>query len=647
MHPALHLDNLKRLPVAIRSQANAAISADTGNRYGTVDNMRLVRDYVVTAPETERACMLPILYSILDPSQIPNLDSVTTRTGSDKSPTEAEISIPKAIFALEALYTTPLPESIGIDLWPRVWPWMRFLHLYTHGDPSHTPDTERKFFVDFILFAYGFFHHAPTMELITSTSWLWFMFGRAWLCSITIPDPAKRQQEITDSSNMDELLNGIGGTTADLARLVVAYLDALILDHNTPNSALTDHPYVSFVGSIFKFLFRVDPTLFDPKTPRKTLGRFGEELLAQPILGVLSRCLRSLVATITPGTTAVLQQFFALLRVLIVTTSGWAQLPVAAKNGLIPALLSCAGSTSAPLLRTHLRLCFTMILPLALTSYALLSALQIGWPDVESAAKQITDADFRPIWAAFSSLVNERLQVVNEFNCSHVAMRACDNFECSAIDSKNKFRRCSGCRSFYYCSSACQSTDWRNGGHRKTCGSYGTILLGERNTDNFTSRQRSFLRALVHHDYQKERHNIDAKRAAFFRDHPPGSIITLYDYTQGAVRVEVKKARNKLESLEGSEWNDLLSRAAASGGRMSIDLATIPVNGPMEPRHLAIPLHSSSGVITQELTRLATTLPPMPQSGYLPRNPYREVMAVMKAVSLIHRTAGAHVVEIH
>ncbi|KAK6966575.1 hypothetical protein R3P38DRAFT_3245860 [Favolaschia claudopus] len=652
MHPALHLDNLKRLPPAIRSAATAFISA-APNPDRAFESIRVVREYAATPkPENKRALVVPALYIILDPLKIPDLDSLPTKSVSDAPPSDFELSITKAIFALEALYQLRLPDSLGVDLWPRILAWVQFLHLYNPGKLG-AADRHPSLFTDSILFACQFLGHTPTFQLMISTPWFWFMLGRAWVYATKIQDPENRVhafniiscftriENVTETCNMDELLNGVGGTLSSLARLVVEFLDALILDHDKSDSVLPENLYISFVGGVIVFLGHVDPNLRATTLERTSLGRLGQELLAQPVFGVLFRLLSSLTKTDARGTLAALQHLLMLICVLLYSKPGWAQLPAAVKSGFIPALLLCARSTFAPHLAGHLQTCFQIILPPALISHALLSTLDTRWHEIETSAKGIT-FQIPDFWTEFSSLVNERLQVLHTFDSVYTAMRACDNLECSTLDVKKKFRRCSSCQSFYYCSSECQRADWTRGGHRNACCSYGTLLLGERNNDDCSSRQRSFLRALIHHDYQKQRIHIHSRQAMFLSEFPHGTFLTLYNYMEGAVRISVKEAPQSFEALAGPEWKDILSRAAASGGRMGIDVAIFTANGPTQSRYLVIPLRSDSGVITDKLASLASTLTP---STYQARQ--SQAMYLVKTISHIHETNDLHVAEIH
>ncbi|KAJ6502931.1 hypothetical protein C8R47DRAFT_219394 [Mycena vitilis] len=97
-------------------------------------------------------------------------------------------------------------------------------------------------------------------------------------------------------------------------------------------------------------------------------------------------------------------------------------------------------------------------------------------------------------WQEFVSLAKERIQFLEEAS-AEVTLRACHNLECGNIQEKQHSRRCSGWKSFYYCSQACQVNDWQHGGHRKACYPYGRIGLTSHMKSAVISRERSLLRA--------------------------------------------------------------------------------------------------------------------------------------------------------
>ncbi|KAK6984816.1 MYND-type domain-containing protein [Favolaschia claudopus] len=638
VHPALHIDCLKRLPSSKRLLANAAMSD-----HRTLKDLQLVRMHVLAAPQSQRKLMLPVLYFNINPAEVPDMDIFESQANVVAA---ANGCIERAIDAIRSLYALDLPAGIGIDLWPRVWPWFRFLFLYQHQNPTGNSAIDQRFCVDFLMFAGGLADHKETSDLITATPCFWFMLGRTWHCVPAIPDPHRRilafnelryfivNKKLLESTNLEELLDGAGGTWSDLAHLVVLSMDVL-----TPkNENVMDSSEIYFFHSGIMFLILVDPALEDPQKQSPTLSQLGEALLSHGILSVLRDGMLALIKTAESSTVPALYACFNVLTVFFVTNSGCAKLPEAITDGLLTTLILCARSRFGQDVHGQLGIYFKQLLSAAAIDYRVLSALDAFWPDID----QLTDDPaFEPSglvhesWTVFRSLVDERLQLLHEFKRSNTSFRACDNLD---PGTKHEFRRCSGCRSSYYCSPACQIADWRNGGHREACNSCGTLLLSERNNNNFNAQQRSFLRVLVHHDYQKERFTLQLKQVVFKAKLPHTEFVTLYDYTRGAVEIDIMAARRVM--LSSPEWRSISSRAAASHGRMGIDVVYLGRSA--GSTCLVVPLRSSSSVIHDKLAMLANELP----SG-LPLDTEWDPHVVADEIESILRHDGANVVEIH
>jgi len=274
----------------------------------------------------------------------------------------------------------------------------------------------------------------------------------------------------------------------------------------------------------------------------------------------------------------------------------------------------CAQCQFAHHMHDQFKLYFVGLLPASIVHHRFLSALATAQDEIVDLTN--TDRFKRSavyaMWTELFSAVEERIQVLYDWNSDGEArsVKACDNLQCTEIDVKSAFRRCSGCQSFYYCSKTCQIADWREGGHRETCGSYGTLFLSEKNKDDFGTRQRSFLRALVHHDYTNAKPTLLSKHALFMNAFPGKPFVTVYDYTKGAVNIDLKSHASLRASetiFGGAEWESILSRAAASGGRMGVDV--IVTSQPNRPRCFVIPLRTNSSVVHDRLRHLAAELP--------------------------------------
>ncbi|KAJ6458793.1 hypothetical protein C8R45DRAFT_1109914 [Mycena sanguinolenta] len=131
MHPALHPENLKRLPRTMRLAANAAISPTRA-----VEDVKRVQKHLATASRTQARWMLPVFYINLDTAELPDLDAFDT----EAPPPGTVSAIGRALIALYCLYGMKSLETGGLDLWRRVWPWARFLPVYRTQLPGSPPE---------------------------------------------------------------------------------------------------------------------------------------------------------------------------------------------------------------------------------------------------------------------------------------------------------------------------------------------------------------------------------------------------------------------------------------------------------------------------------------------------------------------------
>ncbi|KAJ6462229.1 hypothetical protein C8R45DRAFT_1220653, partial [Mycena sanguinolenta] len=612
MHPALHQDNLRNLPTDMRLAANAAISPDR-----TVADVRGVQRHLANATEKQLTWVLPVFYINLDIVGIPDFDEFDT-----EAPSPAAVSaITRAFYALEALYAIKVPETAGPHIWARVWTWARFIHFYRAHLPGIPEPDEGEFCLEFLSYTGSLGDHPNTCALIVSTPWFWYMLGRAWIYLPTILAPRKRllafndvrsfivEERIRDPSNMAALVDGAGGNLYDLAALVVSFIDSV----DVGNNAVMDDTYTHFLSSALIFVGFVDSALQNPTESTGALGDFGEALLSQNILRVVIKAVRSLSNGCSAPTLNALYKCFDLLAALFVTSEGYAEIPAAVDEGLLRALIMCAQSSLADDLQDQFKLYFVGLLPSSLVHHRFLSQLTV-------ALHEITDLVNTPafkrcttygLWKEFLSVANERLEVLAAFDSNRASRntKACDNLQCSKIDVKNSFRRCSGCLSVYYCSQSCQTTDWRHGGHRNACNSYGKLFLSPKNDADSSSRQRSFLRALVHHDYKKAKPILLCKQIFFKHAYPDIGFFTMFDYTEGRVKVQVKSLTifDATEAFQGVEWKSILSRAAASGGKMGIHV--VAIYEAESARRFVIPLRTSTSAVHDRIQHLSTALP--------------------------------------
>ncbi|KAJ7473604.1 hypothetical protein B0H11DRAFT_2236437 [Mycena galericulata] len=185
-------------------------------------------------------------------------------------------------------------------------------------------------------------------------------------------------------------------------------------------------------------------------------------------------------------------------------------------------------------------------------------------------------------WAAFYAVVQERLQFFKLFeSTSQILLKGCDNMQCEKIRIKSDLRRCSTCLDSYYCSKQCQSVDWR-AGHREDCLNFSGIRkLPEEEQCN--TKDRKFLRALLHRDYLYHRAEILSQQITTMKQHPDQPCYVIFSYMKGASSVEVVNWPQDPTELLGFPPKDWIARyrshgvrTAASAGRLELHMMVIP-----------------------------------------------------------------------
>ncbi|KAJ7430749.1 hypothetical protein B0H11DRAFT_2134272 [Mycena galericulata] len=526
MHAALRLDQLNRLPPLVRRAAHVACSP---NR--TLKDVRRIQIYLTTVTEEQRVFLLPVFYINLDLAGIPDEGQFNT----ENPPADAESRIGRALISLQSLYVIEFPTSIGPDIWPRVWPWVRFIYTYRENLPNIPPQLEDIFCSEFLMFAGTFADHAESFSLILSYS--------------RRQDPKKREVAFndlrrfivdpgaTEPSNLAEMIDGAGGML--------------------PARGTTIHyMYVHFLCAILQFIAARGARPRQCRTRRRgLLGVFGAALVSSNIVRALINVACALGDAPVPQAEYALRQILLILANIFTVVPGDIQwVSDALQHHLLRAVVICARGPHATDIHGFLEIFIVGVIPPMLVYPGVLSAIVAQLVASDAFKNSQTYAE----WSRFSLLAEERIGVLNLYRSGEAAtMRACDNVKCGEIGIKSAVRRCAGCSSLYYCSPACQALDWAEGGHKKACKSYGALSLREDNELDLKTRERSFLRALIHHDYQKSK-------------------LTLFPPT-GHVKISIQllSSAPTRANLGGPEWMDIVSRAERSGGRMILDVLVL------------------------------------------------------------------------
>lgn len=127
--------------------------------------------------------------------------------------------------------------------------------------------------------------------------------------------------------------------------------------------------------------------------------------------------------------------------------------------------------------------------------------------------------------------------------------------------------------------------------------------------ERLKTRDRAFIRALVHKDYLALRRDILTRQTCFLIVHPHVKFYTAFDYSQGAVTVDVfgvptdGKGEDHHQPEWVARWEDQVRRVAMSDGRM--ELHTVAIRVGTRTHSLIVPLRSNSWELYDGVTQLA------------------------------------------
>ncbi|KAJ7113093.1 hypothetical protein C8R44DRAFT_882120 [Mycena epipterygia] len=142
----------------------------------------------------------------------------------------------------------------------------------------------------------------------------------------------------------------------------------------------------------------------------------------------------------------------------------------------------------------------------------------------------------------------------------------------------------------------CQTVGWREAGHRAVCESFRVS-----DSDAASTRDRAFMRAVVHHTYESARPQLFRRQILFMRENPDAEFYCLFNFKCVPPTFGVYPVRDLPRT--DPVWIDCIERAHRSEGRMEVHLVDAPdgthenvVNGAND-RSRILPLRSTSSDI--------------------------------------------------
>ncbi|KAJ7477400.1 hypothetical protein FB451DRAFT_1172955 [Mycena latifolia] len=457
MHPSLHLRNLSKLPMIWRKRAIAA--AD-----GSFDNLLALTPLVISDHRAQQ--VLPVLYATLDATSIS--DMVVQFDSSSGPLPESKTCISRCIVALHFLQC--LCECFAVDaavtdFWPRCWEWIRFIDTYRDYLDWIPPAVVANTLIIPVSTIVAMTIHHLVQRLIRTTPGVRVVLVRGWDALLAadhlldhkdtffrLCDFLSTSLDLTVSANLDEALEGAGVSRIHLASLVVKHITRVLLQDSIINKAAPLSAIFPIVAQWLRDDIEFQKALLDEGMV--TAVTAAACLLSRPPLNSDAK---------------VLSAFFILLAQCAIQSPSHVFIQQSLKAGLLTVIVACGQRIDLKAANLVGVILDALKTSLVYRSILLQIGISLAQVDIDAATDALGESDISDKWRTFLKLVDERVQILVEHE-NMIPQRACDNSKCGAIASKADFRRCSGCSSSRYCSTACQEHDWKSpGSHRNSC----------------------------------------------------------------------------------------------------------------------------------------------------------------------------------
>ncbi|KAF7345966.1 MYND-type domain-containing protein [Mycena venus] len=585
-HPALELDVLAGLHWRIRPRALAAVASGNSKEF-----QAMVR--LVETDAEARKFLLPVFYAGLDTQPIGLLleglhrsccfdddycincsESPERRDSRDYYNLLSE-NLNRVVWCMRAvllLATFDSFPSLAVpDLWSRIWPWIQFGDTYHDNLPCLKVVAEMDGYYRIFFTAMVLLHRIArrdNSDCVVETPGLPQFVLSMWESALSEPSifPETGFSELCLHvgahlvRHFDDAIDGAGGRTG-LALLVVKQID-FIYDHSH------DAENITGLSSILSAL--LDKILTD---------RLLQDALAGQ--GLVRSLARISSLSSSADQTALFNACVTIIAQCLMTTPGPSLSTEAIGNGILGALLKHASRTSS-------------IPHECKTSFARLNAVHgVFFISMDT----FKDAPISGEWMSFCLIANQRFELMkSHLSEQYPALRACDNIECGTIASKSEFRRCSGCLTSHYCSTACQTRDWRHGGHRDSCA---LTRAGQHLSLTPTPIHYSFQTQVT---YKKQ---ILDGCADFWRRCPDDDMLVEIDLSSpGSSSVSFSAADTLAD--EWPPWTDYMARAASSGGRLQFHVLRVAFGS--KTQAWVFPLRSATSEISNGVRQIAVEL---------------------------------------
>ncbi|KAJ7057294.1 hypothetical protein C8F01DRAFT_1307389 [Mycena amicta] len=613
MHPSLALENLESLSPKHKKIAETALSGPPS----------AVPDFIsklVAMPNSRLPLFLPVLFALLDTVHI-DLDVFESST--------RPIALDDRILAVVAV-VPPLVHLIDNgtvalealdDIWPRVWAWTEFIqkfHIIFHTADDLCADFYTKF-ARIVASVRSTTYRHPTYErMISETPGYLTFVGSAWTRLLrakeTVPvglmavslilameaEFSKENPKDTRDGQVQSLVTTAGGTWDAFAAVLIEHIQLAI---PSPESQVDKHS-LALLSGVIKLLREAVDHYPELRTCLANRGIINTIVIA--CRAVLERH-----SSIPEPLWYITQELFVLLTGHILTVRSQTRVVEALRAGLLPLIVAHGRAPprgEGPISRSLLFILSPVLLE-STVFYSVLAQLRISLEELGNIDPAVfTDGEVGKMWGYFVKLVRGRLEVVKLYEAGGLTkLRACDNLKCSAIREAGQIQRCSGCQSAYYCSQACQKTDYKSGKHREICST-----LRSRRDDYCAAvgdEDRAFLRALVNYEYDKMRMELAVGLVGIMSMHPQCTPYLVFDFSHGSCSIQIQ---HSLDEELSKELEIDVKRREGHDGRMEMHVVGIRAGRAVETeettRWMLMPLRSSSAELHDALRWVAQSI---------------------------------------
>ncbi|KAJ7036369.1 hypothetical protein C8F04DRAFT_477759 [Mycena alexandri] len=614
IHESLRLTNLSKLPLSIRASAKSAAN-------GSYDDLHALTCALPDLPKLHRRLILPVLYIHLNADKIPTslqLDSILSdadRHGEFR-PITAAIECLTGIS--ESLSQDSIPRAAYADLWPRLFPWISFVHT------CHLiiPATFRVLPVEHMLFIcaniiLAIDKYAPMSSTVRSSPDLRAVLTSYWAsllrrdgeltqeldASAGIPGSTLRDERCTPVlailaddpiGHLAELTNGAGGSDT-LAYLMVTQLKDFLARDLSELTSLTLTTIIAIMGSI--------------SVRKEEDDAFNRELHSHGIAKVLARTLCALDVWFCRGGDrdrahdAAVEVSLTLLGEFFRWRVGHEAIAGALDGGLLTFIVSSRTLTpkSYPIIKV-----FEALIPGALLYFPVVCQMKTSYTAAlpHTTTPTFAKSKVYPMWQKFAPVVKLRLEALEFFHSEQwVSSKVCENMKCFKLAEKSVLKNCSGCDFSYYCSSECQKIDWK-AGHRQWCAKLAPLI----DFPGLVSpRSRAYLRAMLEYNLGQFRPLIMLRQAAFIYTNPDTPFFTAFDFQRLGTGEDFIKIEAMSAYERAPEAAIRLEQLARSEGRLQLHAVIINGNPPLLKM---FPMWSTSARMMDGIHRIVKSFPP-------------------------------------